>query len=94
MAPYARHGRLDWRPGAGALVCQSSNLDERLSEVSWHSSSALIHWMTSLFLVGTGLFQMSQSQLPVSDIDNRWSAAILLKHLVFLGMTGVSLTWG
>jgi uncharacterized membrane protein len=55
-------------------------------------------WTSLVFLVGTGLFQMSANPnyLGLLAIDNRWSVAILLKHLVFLAMTGVSvyLTWG
>jgi uncharacterized membrane protein len=55
-------------------------------------------WISLVFLVGTGLFQMSANPnyLGFLTFDNRWSIAILLKHVVFLGMTGVSayLTWG
>jgi uncharacterized membrane protein len=55
-------------------------------------------WMSLVILVGTGLFQMSANPnyQGFITIANRWSAAILLKHLVFLGMVGVSayLTWG
>jgi uncharacterized membrane protein len=55
-------------------------------------------WMSLIVLVGTGLFQMSAN--PNYDgflrVDNLWAGAILLKHLVFFGMTGISayLTWG
>lgn len=55
-------------------------------------------WLSLAVLVGTGMFQMSanpnyQGFLAVS---NRWSSAILMKHLVFLGMTIASayMTWG
>jgi hypothetical protein len=54
--------------------------------------------MSLIVLVGTGLFQMSAN--PNYDgflkVDNLWAGAILLKHLVFFGMTGISayLTWG
>jgi len=55
-------------------------------------------WICLLILVGTGLFQMSANPNYAGflAIDNRWAAAILIKHLVFFGMTGVSayLTWG
>lgn len=55
-------------------------------------------WICLLLLVGTGLFQMSASPnySGFLSIQNRWAAAILVKHLVFFGMAGVSayLTWG
>ncbi len=55
-------------------------------------------WLSLLVLVGTGLFQMSASPnyQGFLAITNRWSAAILIKHLIFIGMVGVNayLTWG
>jgi uncharacterized membrane protein len=55
-------------------------------------------WASLLVLVGTGLFQMSANPNYEGflSVNNRWAAAILAKHLVFLAMTGVSayLTWG
>jgi len=55
-------------------------------------------WFSLLILAGTGLFQMSASPnyQGFLSIENRWAAAILIKHLVFIGMTLVSayLTWG
>ena len=55
-------------------------------------------WFCLLLLAGTGLFQMSASPNYEGffTIGNRWAAAILAKHLVFLAMIGVSayLTWG
>jgi uncharacterized membrane protein len=55
-------------------------------------------WLSLAVLVGTGMFQMSanpnyQGFLAVA---NRWAAAILVKHLVFLGMIIASayMTWG
>lgn len=55
-------------------------------------------WMSVVVLTGTGLFQMSASPNyeGLLAIRNRWAAAILIKHLVFFGMVGVSayLTWG
>ncbi len=55
-------------------------------------------WISLLVLVGTGLFQMSASPnyQGFLAVSNRWAAAILVKHLVFLLMIGVSayLTWG
>lgn len=55
-------------------------------------------WMCLLVLVGTGMFQMSANPnySGFLAIDNRWALAILVKHLLFLGMAGVSagLTWG
>jgi uncharacterized membrane protein len=55
-------------------------------------------WISLLVLTGTGMFQMSASPnySGFLAIDNRWAAAILVKHIVFLGMTGISayITWG
>lgn len=55
-------------------------------------------WFSLILLLGTGLLQMSANPNynGFLSISNRWALAILLKHLVFLGMTGVSayLTWG
>ena len=55
-------------------------------------------WISLLLLVGTGLFQMSANPnyQGFLAISNRWAAAILVKHLVFFVMVGVSayLTWG
>lgn len=55
-------------------------------------------WICLLVLVATGMFQMSANPnySGFLAIDNRWAVAILVKHLVFFGMTGVSayLTWG
>lgn len=55
-------------------------------------------WLSLVVLVGTGLFQMSASPNYAGFlvIDNRWSVAIFVKHLVFGVMIAVSayLTWG
>jgi uncharacterized membrane protein len=55
-------------------------------------------WFSLAVLTGTGLFQMSgnPNYTGFLAIDNRWAAAILIKHVVFFGMTGLSayLTWG
>jgi len=55
-------------------------------------------WFCLLVLAGTGLFQMSASTSYQGflAIQNTWAAAILVKHLVFLAMIGVSAwsTWG
>jgi uncharacterized membrane protein len=55
-------------------------------------------WFCLLVLVGTGMFQMSESPSyqGVLTLRNTWSVAILLKHLVFLGILLVSAwnTWG
>lgn len=55
-------------------------------------------WFSLLTLSGTGLFQMSANpHYPgFLSIENRWAAAMLFKHLVFIGMTLVSayLSWG
>lgn len=55
-------------------------------------------WISLVVLAGTGLFQMSANPnyTGLLSIDNRWAAAILTKHLLFLVMGAVSayLTWG
>ena len=55
-------------------------------------------WACLIVLAATGMFQMSANSnyQGFLAIDNRWAVAILVKHLVFLAMVGVSayLTWG
>lgn len=55
-------------------------------------------WFCLVLLVGTGMFQMSANPNYAGflDIANRWAAAILIKHILFLAMIGISamLTWG
>jgi uncharacterized membrane protein len=57
-----------------------------------------VGWLSLVLLAGTGMFQMSASPNYAGflAINNPWAIAILLKHIVFLGMTAVSayLTWG
>jgi uncharacterized membrane protein len=57
-----------------------------------------VGWLSLVMLGGTGLIQMSANPnyQGFLAISNRWSAVILIKHLVFLGMIIVSvyLTWG
>lgn len=57
-----------------------------------------VGWGCLVILVATGLVQMSANPnyQGFIAIENRWSAAILVKHLLFLVMAGVSayLTWG
>jgi uncharacterized membrane protein len=54
-------------------------------------------WLSLLVLTATGLVQMSASSRyeGLLAFSNAWSRAILLKHIVFLGMVGLSvyLTW-
>ncbi len=55
-------------------------------------------WFSLAILAGTGMLQMGAN--PNYDgffsIGNLWAGAILIKHILFLGMAGVSayLTWG
>jgi uncharacterized membrane protein len=74
---------------AGAFAGLLERIQRRLDPVAWLSLSVL---------TVTGLFQMSASPNYEGflNIGNRWAAAILVKHLVFLGMVGVSayMTWG
>ncbi len=55
-------------------------------------------WFSIILLVGTGMLQMSASPnyQGFLEIQNRWAAAILLKHILFFLMLGISayLTWG
>lgn len=55
-------------------------------------------WFSLAILAGTGMFQMSASPSyqGLLAIENRWAAAILIKHLLFFAMAGLSayLTWG
>lgn len=55
-------------------------------------------WFSLVLLAGTGMFQMSASPnySGLLAIQNRWAAAILIKHLLFILMAGLSayLTWG
>lgn len=55
-------------------------------------------WLSLVVLLATGMFQMSASPFYEGflAVEGRWSAAIFVKHLVFIGMTGISayLTWG
>jgi uncharacterized membrane protein len=55
-------------------------------------------WFCLLLLVGTGLFQMSANPNYKGFLafDNTWAVAILVKHIVFFGMVGISAwsTWG
>lgn len=57
-----------------------------------------LSWFCLVLLIATGMFQMSAS--PHYEgflaVESRWTAAILIKHLVFLGMAAIAayLTWG
>ena len=57
----------------------------------------LIGWLSLAVLIGTGMFQMSASPFYQGflAITNPWAEAILAKHIVIAGMTGLSayLTW-
>lgn len=57
-----------------------------------------IAWFSLVVLAGTGMLQMgaNPNYEGLFSINNTWSGAILVKHLLFLGMTCVSayLTWG
>jgi len=51
-----------------------------------------VGWFCAALLVGTGLLQMSASPnyTGLLEIENRWSAAILIKHLFFFLMVLMS----
>ncbi|MCC7130306.1 MAG: CopD family protein [Anaerolineae bacterium] len=83
VLPAARRS-LEPQPLAAFLV----ELQRRLDPVSWFCLAAL---------AGTGLFQMSAnpSYEGFLTVHNLWAVAILIKHLLFFGMTAVSayMTW-
>jgi uncharacterized membrane protein len=72
-----------------AFSAQLEGIQSRLDILGWFSLAVLI---------GTGLVQMSgnPNYEGLFEFRNPWSAAILLKHIVFGGMIAVSayLTWG
>lgn len=74
---------------AGAFAAFLGGLQRRLDPLGW---------FCLLILVATGMFQMSASPhyQGFLAIHNLWAGAILLKHLLFFGMAGLSayLTWG
>jgi uncharacterized membrane protein len=74
---------------ARAYLAFLAALQRRLDSLGWFSLAVL---------AGTGMIQMgaNPNYQGFLAIQGRWAAAILLKHLVFLGMAGVSayLTWG
>lgn len=80
----AAHQSLDTKAYAGLL----ERLQRRLDPIGWACLATLI---------ATGMFQMSANPNyeGLLAIDNRWAAAILVKHLVFLVMIGLSAysTW-
>ncbi len=65
------------------------NLQRRLDPLSWFSLAILL---------ATGLFQLSSNPNYEGflSISNRWAISILVKHILFFGMIGVSayMTWG
>jgi uncharacterized membrane protein len=54
-------------------------------------------WLCLVALIATGLVQMTGNANydGLLVVDNTWAAAILIKHLVFFGMVGLSayMTW-
>ena len=54
-------------------------------------------WFSLVLLLGTGMIQMSSN--PNYEgflvVDNRWGVALLIKHIMFLGMAVISayMTW-
>jgi uncharacterized membrane protein len=74
---------------AGAYASLLDGLQRRLDPVGWFSL---------VVLAGTGMLQMSANPnyQGFLGIEGRWATAILFKHLLFLGMAGISayLTWG
>lgn len=58
----------------------------------------LVGWASLVVLAATGMFQMSANPhyQGFLAVNTRWAVAILIKHLVFLVLVGLSayLTWG
>ena len=75
--------------GPGAYANFLEQLQRRLDPLAWLSLAVLL---------ATGLFQMSANPNYAGflSISNRWAASMLIKHILFVGMIGVSayLTWG
>lgn len=84
VLPAARQGL-----ELGDYAALLERIQRRLDPLSWFSLAVLL---------GTGMFQMSASPnyQGFLAITNRWSTAILVKHLFFLAMIAISayLTWG
>ena len=57
-----------------------------------------VSWFSLATLAATGMFQLSSNPnyQGILVLNNRWAAAIFLKHLIFLAMTGISMymSWG
>lgn len=74
---------------AEAYAALLENIQKRLDPLGW---------VCLAVLAATGLVQMSANPnyQGFIAIHNRWAAAILVKHLLFLVMTGLSvyLSWG
>jgi uncharacterized membrane protein len=83
ILPIARHLLTP-----GDYINLMEKLQRRLNPLAWISLAVLL---------ATGMFQMSASPQyqGLLAINNRWAAAILIKHILFLVMVGVSgyLTW-
>ena len=56
-----------------------------------------LSWMSVILLAVTGMFQMSANPTygGLLAIDNRWAAALFIKHLLFVAMIAVNalMTW-
>jgi len=74
---------------SAAFASLLAKIQSRLDPLSWFSLA---------LLTGTGMFQMSANPNYAGflSIDSSWAMAILIKHLLFIGMIAISayLTWG
>jgi uncharacterized membrane protein len=54
-------------------------------------------WLSLAVLLATGMFQMSANPNyeGLLSISNRWAVSMLIKHILFIGMIGISalMTW-
>ena len=54
-------------------------------------------WLSLAVLLATGMFQMSANPNyeGLLNISNRWAVSMLIKHILFIGMIGISalMTW-
>lgn len=73
---------------AEAYASWQRNINQRLNSIGWFSMALLL---------STGLVQMgaNSNYSGLLSIANNWAAAILIKHIFFFGMVGVSayITW-
>jgi uncharacterized membrane protein len=73
-----------------ALPLSSSQTMFELNQKLWRRFQPLA-WLSLAVLTGTGLMQMAANPNYVGffNVENRWSVAILLKHIAIAGMVAL-----